>query len=164
MLKYSNSKQSWPIRTKCNSISFRPWTTFSTMLLPSIGLSALVLHNKFCHCRNRRRAPWHKHSLYNHKTSIFQFSKFFEDRQTNPQTDKVTYKDDYPSSKNIGSKHWKLPKMHFKTNFFLQFWGGWRSFHHNWPPHASNVSCEAIWQLFADPYHTESISWHVDHF
>ena len=42
--------------------------------------------NKFCHCRNGRRTPCNKYSLYNHKTSIFQFSKFFEDRQTDQQT------------------------------------------------------------------------------
>ena len=42
-----------------------------------------------------------KHPLYNHKTWIFQFSKFFEDRPTDQSTDNVTYKDDYPSSKNF---------------------------------------------------------------
>ena len=26
--------------------------------------------------------------------------------------------------KNIGSKYWKWPKMHFKTNLFFQFLGG----------------------------------------
>ena len=71
----------------------------------------------------------------------------------------------FSTKKNIGLKYWKWPKMHFKTNlFFFNFWGGQGSFHHNWSPQASNVSCKAIWQLFADPYHTESVSRHVDHF
>ena len=33
-----------------------------------------------------------------------------------------------------------------------------------WETETSNVSGRAIWQLSDDPYHTEFVSWHVDHF
>ena len=30
----------------------------------------------------------------------------------------------FSTKKNIGSKHWKWPKMHFKTNLFFSIFGG----------------------------------------
>ena len=96
----------------------------------SFSLELRHMINKFCHCRNRRRAPWNKHSLYNHKTSILPFSKFLKtdrptDRPTDRQTDKVTYKDDYPSSKknDLIGNFWDLVYINkncdnkFQTHF-----------------------------------------------
>ena len=38
----------------------------------------------------------------------------------------------FSTKKNIGSKHWKWPKMHIKTNLFFSILGGGRgSFHHD---------------------------------
>ena len=37
----------------------------------------------------------------------------------------------FSTKKNIGSKYWKWPKMHFKTNLFFSIFGGSGLFHHN---------------------------------
>ena len=68
----------------------------------------------------------------------------------------------------MGLKHWILPNNQFKTHLFFSIfgWGGpfsaWISVRR--VAQTSNLSGEAIWQVSEDPYHTEFVSWRVDHF
>ena len=56
---------------------------------------------------------------YNHETSILSFSKYFEDRLTDGETDKVTCKDDYPS-RRLKHFYMKLGKFPSKTKDYAQ--------------------------------------------
>ena len=61
----------------------------------------------------------------------------------------------------------KLPKIHFKTNFLFQLLVGGPSSarildrREYW---TSKLSGGAILQLSDDPYHTEFVSWDIEHF
>ena len=65
-------------------------------------------------------------------------------------------------------KHWILPEDHFKTHLFFSIFGlGDPSQLGSWSygcVKPSKLSREAIWQVSEDPYHTEFVSWRVDHF
>ena len=69
---------------------------------------------------------------------------------------------------NMGLKHWILPKDHFKTHLFFSIFGwGDPSQLGSWSygcVKPLKLSREAIWQVSEDPYHTEFVSWQVDHF
>ena len=65
-------------------------------------------------------------------------------------------------------KHWILPNNHFKTHLFFSIFG-WGGPFSAWilvgrVAQTSKLSGEAIWQVSEDPYHTEFVSWRVDHF
>ena len=76
---------------------------------------------------------------------------------------------DFPlKKKNMGLKHWILPNNHFKTHLFFSIFG-WGGPFSAWilvgrVAQTSKLSGEAIWQVSEDPYHTEFVSWRVDHF
>ena len=65
-------------------------------------------------------------------------------------------------------KHWIVPKDHFKTHLFFSIFGwGDPSQLGSWSEGCVKplkLSREAIWQVSEDPYHTEFVSWQVDHF
>ena len=68
----------------------------------------------------------------------------------------------------MGLKHWILPNNQFKTHLFFSIFG-WGGPFSAWilvgrVAQTSKLSGEAIWQVSEDPYHTEFVSWHVDHF
>ena len=68
----------------------------------------------------------------------------------------------------MGLKHWTLPHIQFKTHLFFSIFG-WGGPFSAWilvrrVAQTSNLSGEAIWQVSEDPYHTEFVSWRVDHF
>ena len=68
----------------------------------------------------------------------------------------------------MGLKHWMLPLDQFKTHLFLLIFGwGDPSQLGSWSEGCVKplkLSREAIWQLSEGPYHTELVSWRVDHF
>ena len=78
---------------------------------------------------------------------------------------------DFPlrkKKKNMVLKHWILPNNHFKTHLFFSIFG-WGGPFSAWilvrrVAQTSKLSGEAIWQVSEDPYHTEFVSWRVDHF
>ena len=70
--------------------------------------------------------------------------------------------------KYMGLNHWILPKAHFKAHLFFSIFGwGDPSQPGSWSEgrvKPLRLSREAIWQVSEDPYHTEFVSWQVDHF
>ena len=64
-------------------------------------------------------------------------------------------------------KHLILSKKHFKTNLFFSIFGwGDPSQLGSWSEGCAKslkLSREAIGQVSEDPYHTEFVSWRVDH-
>ena len=65
------------------------------------------------------------------------------------------------TKKDIGSKHWELRNNNLLRQYYFYFFSGrLGSFHNNWAPQVSKFSCEAIWEVFSNLYHTEYISWH----
>ena len=69
--------------------------------------------------------------------------------------------------KKRDSKHLKLPRSPFKTNlFFSNFGGGGASSARisvAWETQPSKLPGRAIWHFSDDPYHTEFVSWYVEH-
>ena len=69
--------------------------------------------------------------------------------------------DDFPLIKANNQNTGNCIKCIVRQTFFCSicwWWGGGSG-----PPQAFKFSCMAIWQLFADRYHTESVSWHVQY-